>query len=209
MPIVDAAVRSLIAAFPGVAVQPCGRPGPRSGAGSADAAETQPSPDVVLLVLSAPVDVDIVRALRRSRPETSVVLIAAAWTGTQARAALEAGARGCLVAELAPEELAAAIRQVAHGEVALSPDVTRSVIADLGRPRVADPPAGARSLSPREREILALVCQGLANKQIAQRLYLSLRTVENHLASVYAKLGVASRTEAAVLAVQNGLVARE
>lgn len=144
---------------------------------------------------------------RWARNDTLVpaVWIAPTWTPEQGRAALAAGARGCLTEAVTVEELAAALRQAAHGDIALSRDVAGPLVALLAtapsrteRPR--DP------ISPREREVLTLVCEGLGNKAIAQRLYLSLRTVENHLAAVFDKLGVSSRTEAAVLAIRNGWV---
>lgn len=134
-----------------------------------------------------------------------VVWVAPAWTAEQARGALEAGARGCLSASVTVEEFAAALRQAARGDVALSSDIAGPLVSLLSvAPMRAAQPGIA--LSPREREVLALVCEGLGNKAIAQQLYLSLRTVENHLASVFSKLGVSSRTEAAVLAVRNGLI---
>jgi DNA-binding NarL/FixJ family response regulator len=101
------------------------------------------------------------------------------------------------------EELAVAVRQIARGDVVLAPHLTRALVSRLAGER---PSAKSSSslLSAREHEILHLVTQGLSNKEIGQRLFLSVRTVENHLASTYAKLGVRSRTEAAVMAMQQG-----
>ena len=136
-------------------------------------------------------------------PELPVLALAPSWTSEQAMAGLDAGLSGCLSLEASPDELATAIRQVARGDVVLAPELTRSLVSRLAGGRTQSPPHGP-SLSPREREVLELVTQGLSNKEIGQRLFLSLRTVENHLAATYAKLGVRSRTEAAVLAIQHG-----
>lgn len=210
LPILDVALRALVAGFPGIEpIAPsAGVPG-SANPGRRDVASRDGTgrPDLVLLVCPDPADLGPLADLGRERPGLPVVLLAARWTGAQAQAALESGARGCLSGSTTAESLAAALRQVARGEVAVSPDVTQAIVTSLGR---AHRPAQAPrpTLSPRESEVLALLCAGLSNKEIAQRLYLSLRTVENHLAAVYAKLGVASRTEAAVLAVRTGLVDR-
>lgn len=132
-----------------------------------------------------------------------MLLLSLEWTPVQVQTVLKAGAVGCLAGEVTVEELGSAIRQAARGEIALSSDLQRALIKSLARGQPS-PRAPFESLSPREQEVLTLVCQGLSNKQIAQRLYLSVRTVENHLASVYNKLGVHTRTEAAVLALEQG-----
>lgn len=204
LPLIDAALRALVASLPGIDAVPVSASASAGWPASTrwtDALDRSLDPDVIVLLCPDPADLrPLSTAGSRDVP---VVLLAARWTGEQAAAALEAGARGCLSGSTTAEGLAAALRQVGRGEVTLSPEVTQAILTGLGN---AHRPPGGPALSPREREVLAFVCAGLGNKEIAQRLYLSLRTVENHLAAVYAKLGVASRTEAAVLAVRTGLV---
>ncbi len=190
IPLVQSAFESLVATLPGVRL-------------AAHAAGGPIAPTVVLEV-----DVGDGRGSGRTAtlavPVSSNVLrLAPTWELGDAKRALHDGVLGCLSTSATLAELAAAIRQVALGEVTLPHDVARALI--MGNAGGAPPERRMDSvLSPRETEVLRLVCDGLGNKEIAQRLYLSLRTVENHLAAVYAKLGVASRTEAAVLAVRRG-----
>ncbi len=119
-----------------------------------------------------------------------------------ARAWLDAGVAGIVLETASVEELLSAIRQVAHGETFLPPSITKKVAASLaarGVPREQS----IEPLTDREREVLGLLAEGLSNKDIAQKLYLSVRTVEGHLATVYGELQVKSRTEAALWAMQN------
>ena len=119
-----------------------------------------------------------------------------------ARPWLDAGAAGIVLETASVEELLSAIRQVARGETFLPPSITKQVVASLAaRGVLRERPI--ESLTDREREVLELLAQGLSNKDIAQRLYLSVRTVEGHLANVYEKLQVKSRTEAALWAAQH------
>ena len=158
---------------------------------------------IVLLICDRSDELTAVVRFHSRRPEIPVLALAQSWTSEQAMAGLDAGLSGCLSLEASPDELATAIRQVARGDVVLAPELTRALVSRLAAGRTQSSTHGL-PLSPRETEVLELVTQGLSNKEIGQRLFLSLRTVENHLAATYAKLGVRSRTEAAVLAIQHG-----
>jgi DNA-binding NarL/FixJ family response regulator len=103
-----------------------------------------------------------------------------------------------------PAALGVAIRQVARGEQYLSPSLALALLRQQQETAVT-PQSQLEMLTRREREILALLGEGLSNKAIAARLYLSVRTIEGHLANLYGKLGVRSRTEAALISVQLGL----
>jgi DNA-binding NarL/FixJ family response regulator len=123
---------------------------------------------------------------------------------SRVHAALEAGASGYLVKDAAPEELALAIRAAHRGEMHLDASVARRLMESLhvlGRPP-SDPFA---ELSEREREILRLIAAGQANKEIAARLVISERTARTHVSHILSKLGLRSRTQAALLAVREGL----
>lgn len=158
---------------------------------------------VVIFVCTRSDDLRAAVRFRTYWPNVPVLVLAPTWTSEHAIAALDTGLIGCLSMDASPEEFATAVRQVARGDVVLALELTRTLVLCLaGGPSRTT--TAAASLSPREREVLNLVTQGLSNKEIGQRLFLSLRTVENHLAATYTKLGVRSRTEAAVLAIQHG-----
>ena len=114
--------------------------------------------------------------------------------------AIEAGAIGYLLKDAPPEELAAAVRTAAAGRSALAPTVASRLMDRMRQPDVA--------LSRRETEVLQLVAEGLSNQQISKRLFLSQATVKSHLAHIYTKLGVDSRTAAVALAASQGVIRR-
>lgn len=162
----------------------------------AQAMELQP--DVVLMDLAMP-DLDGVQAteaIRRALPATRVVVLTSMGEQRQITAALDAGADGYLFKHAEPSEIAHAIRTAVAGGAVLDPKAARALL-DRGTRR--EPPA-AEALSPREAEVLALVLDGLANKQIARRLGIAERTVKAHLTRVFATLGVTDRTQAALWA---------
>lgn len=123
----------------------------------------------------------------------------------EAERLLHQGARGYVSLASSLPELVECILEVARGEVGLPARLSKQLLSRMTGAGPAQ--ALAEPLSEREREILSLLCQGFSNKAIAQRLYLSVRTVEGHLANLYAKLGVSSRTQAALVALNQGLVA--
>ncbi len=164
-------------------------------------------PDVVLMDLAMePVDgVEATRELRATQPEVEVVAVTSLIDQSRVEAALAAGASGYVVKDAAPDELAAAIRAAHRGEVHLDPAIARRLIASLRPSSPATDPFAA--LSERELEILRLIADGRANKEIARQLVISERTARTHVSNVLRKLGVSSRTQAALLAVREGLTA--
>ncbi|WP_405107771.1 response regulator transcription factor [Micromonospora sp. NBC_01405] len=140
-------------------------------------------------------------AMITARPGAPRVLIVTTY-GTDADVvpAIEAGATGYLLKDAPPEDLAAAVRTAAAGRSTLAPTVADRLMNRLRAPRVA--------LTRREIEVLALVAEGLSNQAVGQRLHLTEGTVKSHLAHVYAKLGVDSRTAAVAAATDLGLIRR-
>jgi DNA-binding NarL/FixJ family response regulator len=161
-------------------------------------------PQVVLMDLQMPrMDgVEATAAISRAHPEVKVVVLTSFGEVERVHAALAAGAAGYLLKDADPEEVATAIRAAAAGEVHLDAAVARQLTR-----RMAAPQVGLSSLTAREREILTLVAQGHSNREIAARLVISERTARTHVSNVLAKLQLASRTQAALLAIREGLIA--
>jgi DNA-binding NarL/FixJ family response regulator len=129
-----------------------------------------------------------------------VVILTTYDSDVDVMAAIDAGASGYLLKDAPPEELAAAVRTAAAGGSALAPAITTRLLERLRAPGVG--------LSPRELEVLQLVAEGLSNQQISQRLFLSQATIKTHLAHVFAKLDVDSRSAAVATATKRGILRR-
>jgi DNA-binding NarL/FixJ family response regulator len=162
-----------------------------------------PMPDVVLMDLHMPKlgGVEATEAISRAHPEVKVVVLTSFGEVERVHAALAAGAAGYLLKDAEPEEVGTAIRAAAVGEVHLDSAVARQLTR-----RMAAPQVGLSALTAREREILALVAQGHSNREIAEQLVISERTARTHVSNVLSKLHLSSRTQAALLAIREGLI---
>jgi DNA-binding NarL/FixJ family response regulator len=157
-------------------------------------------PDVVLMDLSMP-GVDGIEATRRlmaERPESRVVVLTSFSDRERILDALDAGAVGYLLKDAEPDELLRGIEAAARGESPLAPKAAKAVLTARAESRPAT------ELTAREREVLALLAEGLANKQIARRLGIAEKTVKAHLTSVFQSIGVTDRTQAALWARRHG-----
>jgi len=167
-------------------------------------------PDVILMDLVMPrLDgVSAMRELHRRSPHSRVVVLTSFLDDDRLLTALESGAAGYLLKNSQPAELARAVRAAHAGEAIIDPTAAARLVRALSdRPRPT-PGAAFEHLTARERDVLRLIAGGRSNKRIALELGISEKTVKAHVGHVLAKLGVSDRTQAAVLAVQEGLVQR-
>jgi DNA-binding NarL/FixJ family response regulator len=212
--LVRAGFRMLLESAPDMAVV-----GEAQNGGQAVALARQLHPDVVLMDLKMP-EVDGITATRRisSDPQLSGTRIVALTTfgdDESVFGALRAGASGFLVKDLEPEELLQAVRVVARGDALLAPSVTKALIGAFTAGAKPDRPGAARAagrpgpepgtLTEREREVVALVAEGLSNDEIAGRLVVSPLTVKTHVSRAMTKLGARDRAQLVVFAYENGL----
>jgi len=164
-------------------------------------------PDVVLMDVRMP-DMDgleATRKLKEERPRTAVVMLTMHDNPTYLRDAVRAGAAGYLLKDVSKEELIDAIRQVSSGGAFIESQMLKGMLSEM-KPTTSGVSPAAKNLTKREREILALVAEGMSNREIAERLVLSPETVKSHVAAILEKLNVSDRTQAAIYAVRNGLV---
>ena len=163
-------------------------------------------PDVVLMDLQmAPMDgIETTRRILDRYPGVEVVALTSFGEKERVRGALDSGASGYLLKDSEPAEIAAAVRSAHRGELQLDPAVTRPLFTDMKNDGGNDLTS---LLTGRELQVLRLVGAGKANKEIAAALVISERTARTHVSNVLRKVGVSSRTQAAVLAVREGLVA--
>lgn len=170
---------------------------------------TELVPDVIVMDISMPKldGLDATRQIKEKCPNIAVLVLTVYDDSEHVLAILEAGASGYLTKSVFGEEVICAVRGVAAGETVLSAQISRQVIRYAIRYRVKPLLTGSgEKLTARELSILKLTARGLSNKEIAQALDLSPRTVKGYLAEVFSKLGVASRTQAIIKGLRSGLL---
>ena len=166
---------------------------------------TQLRPDVVLMDLLMPVmdGIAAITAIRRQVPDVEVLALTSVLEDELVVGAVRAGATGYLLKDTRGEELKQAIRLAAAGQVHLSPQAAARLMREVRAPESPE------TLTERETDVLRLMAQGLSNKEIARELHIGDGTVKTHVSNVLAKLGVQSRTQAALHAVRIGLVSAD
>ena len=160
-------------------------------------------PDVILMDMVMP-DMDGATAtalIRQKYPQVQILVLTSFKEGDLIKKALEAGAIGYLLKDVLADDLARAIRAAHAGRATLSPEAAQSLVETTNLP-----PAPGLDLTEREREVLALMVEGLSTSQIAIKLSVSSSTIKSHVSNVLSKLGVTSRTEAVSLALRNRIV---
>ena len=168
------------------------------------------APDLVLMDLQMPVmnGVQATRRLKRDHPTLPILALTTYAADEWVFDAVNAGAAGYLLKDTRPTQLIGAIKGTVAGETFLDPAIAGKVLRQAARSQshTPQPTNLIENLSPRERDVLALVVKGLNNRQIGEQLHLATGTVRNHVSVIMAKLAVSDRTQAAVLAVKMGLV---
>jgi len=163
-------------------------------------------PDVVLMDLVMPhLDgIEATRQICRLSPGTRVMVLTSFAEDDKLFPAIKAGAMGYLMKDVSPAELAEAVRAVHRGETPLHPEIAKKLMREF-----ADPAVGTlqrEDLTDREMEVLALIAQGLSNRDIAVQLVLSPKTVKTHVSNILSKLHLADRTQAAIYALKRGIL---
>lgn len=167
-------------------------------------------PDIVLLDLVMP-EMDGIRAIPKimeCSPTSRIIVLTSFGEDDKVLPAIRAGAHGYLLKDIPPEELVHAIREAHLGKVQLHPEAAKKLMSTLAAQdsvgsTSASVPAG--DLTDRERDVLSLIADGLSNRQIAERIFISEKTVKTHVSNILSKLHLADRTQAAIYALKHGL----
>jgi NarL family two-component system response regulator LiaR len=166
------------------------------------------SPDVVLMDLVMPgLDgVGAIREIRKISPKTRVLVLTSFADDERVFSSIEAGALGYLMKDASPQDVIQAIQDVSEGKPVLHPEIAKKLMHEVASAREETP---VERLTPREREVLALIVKGYSNQEIARELGISEKTVKTHISTILSKLHLADRTQAAVYALREGLVKLE
>lgn len=166
---------------------------------------SQLRPDVILMDLEMPImdGIEAIRRITNGQPDARILVLTSFATDDKVFPAIKAGALGYLLKDSSPDELVRAIRQVHRGESSLHPTIARKLLQEMTRP--SQKPPTEDPLTEREVEVLRLVAQGNSNQEIADKLIISEATVRTHVSNILSKLHLASRTQAALYALKEGL----
>jgi DNA-binding NarL/FixJ family response regulator len=161
------------------------------------------NPDVVVMDVSMPVldGVEATRRIHAIKPDLAIVVLTMHGEESQRREAIEAGATGFLTKDVSMQDVVRTVHQAAGGDMALSPELASTILTELRAPDTRTSP-----LTPREEEVLQLITDGLSTTEVAKQLFISGKTVKNHLASIYDKLDARDRTQAVLAAVRIGII---
>jgi two-component system, NarL family, response regulator LiaR len=189
------------------------------GASGIDAVELAArfDPDVILLDLLMPQmdGVEATHKILESNPQARVLILTSFGEDDKVFPAIRAGAQGYLLKDIQPRELVQAIREVAQGRAQLHPDVARRLMKavsdepSIKEPKPAEIPPELQGLTDREREVLECIAQGLTNREIAEKMVISEKTVKTHVSNLLDKLDLDDRTRAAIWALKHGLGTKE
>jgi NarL family two-component system response regulator LiaR len=161
-------------------------------------------PDVILLDLVMPRKggIEAIREIKEQNPRARILVITSFAEDDKVFPAIKAGAQGYLLKDSSPRELIKAIHDIHQGQPSMHPTIARKLMREIQR--ASELPMAEEPLTEREVEVLSLVAQGLTNQEIADRLFVSERTVRSHVSSVLRKLHLANRTQAALYALREG-----
>lgn len=164
-------------------------------------------PDVILMDLKMPGTggLEASRVIRKEMPDVKIIILTVA-EDEEMLEVIKAGASGYLLKDVQPDELLKSIHDVVEGKPAFHPVVTGKLLGEYSRLSSRDKDQGINNLTAREKEVLALIARGESNRGIARRLFISEKTVKNHITSIFRKIKVHDRTQAAIYAIKNHIV---
>lgn len=166
------------------------------------------NPDIIIMDINMPVlnGLEATKTIKKTLPGIKIIILTSQGDDKSIFGLIEAGAEGYLLKDVAAENLVSAIKDVYSGNSILHPEVTQKLLSRLSKGTAVNQQKSLDVLTEREVEVLKALAKGYSNVQIAESLYISQRTVQNHLHNIYNKLGINGRTEAVKYAFEEGLI---